>query len=82
MTEGIATESAVTVVPTGPVARKNPFGLEKPQVDTVRQQEIAEGVRLLQNQTERNKPLREDKIPFGEMTDSEKAAYLLKHLKD
>lgn len=81
MPEGSAIEST-PVESVRPVVKKNPFGLEAPVVDTVRQQEIAEGVRLLRNQTERNKLLKEDKIPVEEMTPSEKAAYLLKHLKD
>lgn len=68
-----------TVEPTTPIVRKNPFGLEKPVVDVARQQEIVDKVQAIQERTQK---LLAGLIPLEEMTPSEKAAYLLKHLKD
>ena len=62
-----------------PTVRKNPFGLEKPAVDTAHQQEIEGKVSAIQERTQK---LRAGLVPIEEMTPSEKAAYLLKHLKD
>jgi hypothetical protein len=86
MAEAGTTEQAVIgstgAEPVAPIVRKNPFGLEAPAVDATRRQEIEENVKLAQQKTERNKLLKEGKIPVEEMDDSEKAAYLLRHLKD